>query len=246
LPFVPNIGTDFTVPTIPDVGADIISNFDNVNNSITSSTASLSAFFEAMGATKIQSIDFAETLSETFKEIKNQAFQSLGQGLGQTAEMFGKGIGDMIMGVASFEDVLKQALISLGKTILVEIPKVIGMGLIQSAFSPVGIAIFPANIPIALAGLALVGLSGIASGILNGAERRMQDNKAKDIKSANQTLASGNVGATNNNSPMGLGGINGNEPVINTQMTVIIQNTGIDGIVLNTIQQQAFTQQRIK
>ena len=184
-------------------------------------------------------------LIDSFDKIKESAFQSLGQGLAQTAEMFGKGIGDMIMGVASFEDVLKQALISLGKTILVEIPKVIGMGLIQSAFSPVGIAMFPANIPIALAGLALVGLSGIASGVLSGMERKSQS-KANDIKSANQTLASGNVGATSSNSPMGLGGVNGSQPVINTQMTVIIQNTGIDGIVLNTIQQQAFTQQRIK
>jgi len=221
-------------------------NFADMQGFTTALNSPFVALGETMGMTTQKSILFANTMIETFSKIKNEAFQSLGQGLAQTAEMFGKGIGDMIMGVASFEDVLKQALISLGKTILVEIPKVIGMGLIQSAFSPVGIAMFPANIPIALAGLALVGLSGIASGILNGAERRMQDNKTKDIKSANQTLAGGNVGATNNNSPMGLGGINGNEPVINTQMTVIIQNTGIDGIVLNTIQQQAFTQQRIK
>lgn len=220
-------------------------NFTDMQDFTTALNSPFVALGETMGMTTEKSILFANTMIETFSKIKESAFQSLGQGLAQTAEMFGKGIGDMIMGVASFEDVLKQALISLGKTILVEIPKVIGMGLIQSAFSPVGIAMFPANIPIALAGLALVGLSGIASGVLSGMERKSQS-KANDIKSANQTLASGNVGATSSNSPMGLGGVNGSQPVINTQMTVIIQNTGIDGIVLNTIQQQAFTQQRIK
>ena len=255
--------TGFTAPTVPDIGTDVIDSFNEVNDSITNSKASLAAFFEAMGATKIQSIDFADTLTETFKDIKNQAFQSLGNGLAETATMFGKGIGDMIMGAASFEDVLEQALISLGKTIFVEIPKVVGMGLVQAAFSPANIATFPASLPVMIpllvGGLALLGLSGIASGVLSGMEKKSQSkaNDIKsanqtlasgnnDIKSANQTLASGNVGATSSNSPMGLGGINGSEPVINTQMTVIIQNTGIDGIVLNTIQQQAFTQQRIK
>jgi len=245
---MPSNDTDFTIPSIPNIGTDIVGSFDAVNNSITSSTASLSAFFEAMGATKIQSIDAAETLTETFKEIKNQAFQSLGQGLGQTAEMFSKGIGDMIMGVASFEDVLEQALISLGKTILVEIPKVIGMGLVQAAFSPANIATFPASLPVMIpllvGGLALLGASGLAGSLL-GSVGNKSKSSTSSTPNANQTLSSGNVGATNN-SPMGLGGISGSEPVINTQMTVIIQNTGIDGIVLNTIQQQAFTQQRIK
>ena len=152
------------------------------------------------------------------------------------------------MGVASFEDVLEQALISLGKTILVEIPKVIGMGLVQAAFSPAMIATFPASLPVMIpllvGGLALLGASGLAGSLL-GSVGNKSKSSTSSTPNANQTLSSGNVGATNN-SPMGLGGINGSEPVINTQMTVIIQNTGIDGIVLNTIQQQAFTQQRIK
>lgn len=187
-------------------------------------------------------------LIDSFEKIRESAFQSLGNGLAETATMFGKGIGDMVMGVASFEDVLEQALISLGKTILVEIPKVIGMGLVQAAFSPAMIATFPASLPVMIpllvGGLALLGASGLAGSLL-GSVGNKSKSSTSSTPNANQTLSSGNVGATNN-SPMGLGGINGSEPVINTQMTVIIQNTGIDGIVLNTIQQQAFTQQRIK
>jgi hypothetical protein len=53
-------------------------------------------------------------------------------------------------------------------TMLVEIPKIVGIGLIQSAFSPAGNLAFPTNLGIAAIGLGLLGLSGIMSGVLGG------------------------------------------------------------------------------
>jgi hypothetical protein len=169
-----------------------------------------------------QTLKTERFLVSTFDNIKNSAFQSLGDGLAQVATSFGESIGQLIVGVGSFEDVLSNALRELGKTILVEIPKVVGMGLVQSAFSPAGIAIFPANIPIALAGLALLGISGIASGILAG-------NKDKDNSITGQLASANTVSAAGANpqTAQGLGSNSVTKSDNITNVTFILESDGI-------------------
>jgi len=185
-----------------------------------------------------QTLKTERFLVSTFENIKNSAFQSLGDGLAQVATSFGESIGQLIIGVGSFENVLSNALKELGKTILVEIPKVVGMGLVQSAFSPAGIAIFPANLPIALAGLALLGVSGIASGILAGNKEKQDNSITGQLASANQISA---VGSTPQRA-IGLGGQSVTQSDNITNVTLILETNGI----IDAIQKQEYINNELR
>jgi len=193
---------------------------------------SLSELGQTFGATQDKSATFAAQLVDDLKGIKDNAFQSLGQGLADVAQTFGNSIGQLITGVATFEEVMKNTLLSLGQAILVELPKVVGMGLVQSAFSPVGIASFPANIPLALAGLALIGASGLIGGLLSGLG-------GKDDTIAAQTASAGQIGGTGTTAQATAQGL-GSNSAANTQavtnVTVVLNTNGI----LTAIEKQQY------
>ncbi len=62
---------------------------------------------------------------------------------------------------------LAASLRGLVEDLLVQVPKFIGLALIQSALTPQAIAAFPANLALIGAGLGLIGLSGLAGGVLS-------------------------------------------------------------------------------
>lgn len=163
-------------------------------------------------------------LIESFQKIKDSAFQSLGDGLANVAQTFGNSIGQLITGVTTFEEVMKSTLLSLGQAILVELPKVVGMGLVQSAFSPAGILSFPANIPLALAGLALIGASGLIGGILSGIGSNNNDTIAAQTASAGQI---GGTGTTAQATAQGLGSNSAANTQAVTNVTVVLNTNGI-------------------
>jgi len=208
-----------------------LAEFDAINEAILSSDGairglerSLSELGQTFGATQDKAAAFAAQLVDDLKSIKDNAFQSLGQGLADVAQTFGNSIGQLITGVATFEEVMKNTLLSLGQAILVELPKVVGMGLVQSAFSPAGILSFPANIPLALAGLALIGASGLIGGILSGIGSNNNDTIAAQTASAGQI---GGTGTTAQATAQGLGSNSAANTQAVTNVTVVLNTNGI-------------------
>jgi len=189
---------------------------------------SLNNLAQGFGMTADKSAEFADSLAQSFTDIKNSAFQSLGQGLSAVAETFGNSLGLMISGMASFEDVVANSLKALGQAILVELPKIVGVGLVQAAFSPANIAAFPASLPVMLplllGGLALIGASGLIGGALSGLGGGGGDSIQQQAQQATQI---GGTGQTPQQTAAGLG----SNSAVNTQsvtnVTVVLNTNGI-------------------
>lgn len=100
-------------------------------------------------------LDFKIRMIEIGQELKTQ----LTQAFGEAFFAFGKAIGEG----AKAGDAFRTALIGLGQVVLSEVPKYLGLFLLETA---VGLG-FPVGIPFALAGIGLLAFSGLAAGLLS-------------------------------------------------------------------------------
>lgn len=98
-------------------------------------------------------------LQERFSEMGSQIRDTLINAIGESFFELGKAIGEGM----EFSDAFSKALLGLANVVLSEVPKYIGMFLLQTA---VGLG-FPAGTPFALAGIGLLAFSGVAAGLLN-------------------------------------------------------------------------------
>ena len=118
--------------------------------------------FQDMGALLAKSQSFGEQMKQVFASLK----ESVKNSMVQMAQDVAFNVGEAIGSGASVGDVFKNVL----RELAVMIPKMVGMAMInQAAMVP-----SPASLPLAIAGLALIGASGIISGVF----------KAKDAKKA--------------------------------------------------------------
>lgn len=218
---------------------------DDLKSSFLDASNEYAAFF---GMTEAQTESFTAKMGELFDQVGKIMTDGIANGMGNAAFAFGEGIGNMIMGVGTFEDAVVGSLFAMGQAFLVEIPKAIGMFLIQTAVgmmvSTVGLGL-PAALPILLLGLGLVGASGVASGILGGLQKKRQQEQEgkKEIPNVNQTF--GGSGAANAPSA-GLSGQSAEKAVLTNVINITMPIYGLDGIILNQIQQQQIIQQELK
>lgn len=145
---IAGIGTDLSQPL-----RQLREESEGIGESLEGATTPLERFLGNLSAQGADITGLAEDFEELGATIKGVAVDALGQ--------FAFGIGEAIGQGSGFKDVL----IDLGRSLLVEVPKYIGLFLLQTG---VGLG-FPAGAPFILGGVALLGASGIASGLLNRA-----------------------------------------------------------------------------
>lgn len=106
----------------------------------------------------------AEELRSVFTDLRTNISEGLRGIAVDTAAGFAESIGAAIATGQGLADAFKQVL----EQILVTAPKMVGMALLNAAANP--LTPFPANLALAAGGVALLGISGIASGLLKKAE----------------------------------------------------------------------------
>jgi hypothetical protein len=148
---------------------------------------------------------FANSFAEVFKGMADQVKGYMANMAGDMAFSIGEAIG----AGKSVGDVMAATLASMA----VQIPKMVGMAMLNAAMSPTNSAI---ALPLALGGIALLGLSGIISGV------QQKNNAAKeaDLSGISGGRMSGNTNGSD--SPQGLA-----QAATNGQMGIIELN--IDG-----------------
>lgn len=190
------------------------SQFKDYGEFVAASTEKSSRFAMALGAISQKAIEFTQSL----KELASGGFKMSLDLLSTTFQNIGYNLGELISGTKSAKDAFAVFTKTMLDLVLVQVPKLLGVFLLQGAVT-LG---FPAGIPLALAGLALVGFSGIAGGLLAGMDKR----KEQDLQAA----ASTNIaGTTAQQRPAG--GLVGDTPKANTtqvnNITVVIESDGI-------------------
>lgn len=123
---------------------------------------------EGLGETTSKFQQFANTVGAIFHDLRGTIKTTFVDAAATIAE----GIGNAIATGGSALDVFKAVL----KDLLVQVPKLAGMALLNFAATVPG----PQSLPIAVAGLALIGLSGLLSGLLKGKEGK-SNSIASDI-----------------------------------------------------------------
>lgn len=249
---VNTVPTDLQLPTaVSTVFASSIApateGIDSFKESVRSASTEYASFLGLSGA---QTEVFAKNIVTMFDQIQSAIENGMSQGIGNAAFAFGEGIGNMIMGMGSFEDAVTASLFALSQAFLVEIPKAIGMIMIQSA---VGMMIesaglfLPAALPLLLAGIALVGGSGVASGILGGLQKKRQKEQEgkKEIPNVNQAFGGSTTGGKDS-AALGMSSQSADKPVLTNVINITMPVVGVDGIILSTLQSQQIIQQQLK
>lgn len=116
---------------------------------------SISAAELAMMGMQAQADALRDKFSELGKSIKGDLTSAFGEAFFKFGQMIGMG--------NKAGDAAKAALLGLADVVLSQVPKYIGMFLLETA---VGLG-FPAGLPFLLAGIGLLAVSGIASGLLS-------------------------------------------------------------------------------
>lgn len=160
----------------------------------------------------------------------------IGQSLGDMASDFGKGLAGLATGAVTFQQLMTDALKSVAGLIFSEVPKIVGLGLIQSAFTPQAIATFPANLGLAAAGLALLGLSGLTGGLIGSIGQQPQSIAAQSSVGVQPVGA-----AQAQQTAIGLQQAN-NAPQAITYVTVMLETNGI----ISEIQKQEYLNGQLK
>jgi len=195
--------------------------------------------FEKDSASLTNSIrTLADVTVESMEKIEKsskKAFQSI------------KDIGDNLknQGIKLFEDLafaigrnagesdkMRTAIAALGAQAGIEALKIGGLAFLTMAAE----AGFPVGIPLAIAGLALLGASGIAAGSLAAAQAEAQSLQSAGTGGTPSLGATGAPLLTGAAAQTGLGGFNVTESQFN--LTVVIGNEGIDNHFLQLIQNQ--------
>lgn len=186
--------------------------FSNYQELLSAANSSTTRFFESLGANKEKALE----LAASFQELKANIQDTLVNGVGGAFEQFGKDLGQAIAEGKKGTDALANLFRNLLRVLLVDVPKLAGIFLLQTA---VGLG-FPAGVPAFAAGLALLALSGIAAGVLKGQEEK-QSNQASlpgspdNIQSA---VPRGGLGGQDN------GGL---QPTVNITLTNVMDADGI-------------------
>jgi len=238
---LPTAVSTLTVPSIQPIG------IDKLKEDLAAASTAYAQFF---GLTNAQTQEFTTSMVEMFDQIKGAIESGISQGIGNAAFAFGEGIGNMIMGMGTFEDAIMGSLFALGQAFLVEIPKAIGMFLIQTAVGmmveSLGVAL-PVALPVLLIGLGLVGGAGVASGILGGLQKKRQKEQEgkKEIPNVNQAFG-GNTTGGKDSAALGMSSQSADKPVLTNVINITMPVVGVDGIILSTLQSQQIIQQQLK
>lgn len=142
-------------------------NAETINKNF-SSSAELFAAMEtgayALGEALTGNADAALSLIDNIQQLGEALQDTLINGAVRAFQTFGREIGKAIATGAKFKDAFQAFLQAIAATLLVEVPKLIGVFLLQTG---VGLG-YPAGIPAIIAGIALVAFSGVAAGLLEG------------------------------------------------------------------------------
>lgn len=247
----PDMNTILSDATGGDINAPIVVDYDTPLENLRNFTQ-LQAEIYAQGFDKTTGMAalFSQSMAEIFDNIANSIESGISQGIGNAAFAFGEGIGNMIMGIGTFEDAIMGSLFALGQAFLVEIPKAIGMFLIQTAVGmmveSLGVAL-PAALPVLLIGLGLVGGAGVASGILGGLQKKRQKEQEgkKEIPNVNQAFGGSTTGGKDS-AALGMSSQSADKPVLTNVINITMPVVGVDGIILSTLQSQQIIQQQLK
>ena len=159
-------------------------------------------------------------LKDSLQNLGVAVRSTLGSVAINTFEKFGQAAGLALRGISSASDSLTAAFQSLIQGLLVEVPKLIGVGLIKLGVSRIP---SPDAIPLLLGGAALVGLSGIAGGLPSG------------NSPITSPLASGGLSSLQTPIIGGLGSQAQAQPILNVQITTYLESDGIVREVINEI-----------
>lgn len=146
---------------------------------------------ETLGMTANKFTLFAATVSDTFKALK----ESVKGYMVQMAADVAFSIGEAMGAGGSPADIIKAAL----RELAVQIPKMTGMALLNAAAFP---ANAPIALPLAIAGLALLGTSGLISGIFKAQDKKRMQEQEMNGLAGMQSSGGGNGRAAG---PSGLG-----------------------------------------
>lgn len=234
-----NIQSTVPTPIVAPIG------IDKLKSDLNEAAFAYADFFDM---TSKQTEEFGAKMQTIFTQIQNAIESGVSNGIGNAAFAFGEGIGNMIMGLGTFQDAVVGSLFAVGQAFLVEIPKAIGMFLIQTAVGmmveSLGVAL-PVALPILLVGLGLVAGSGVASGILGGLQKKRQKEKEgkKEIPNVNQAFGGNNL--NQNSNATGLSNQSGDKPVLTNVINITMPVYGIDGLIIGQLQQQQIIQQEL-
>lgn len=168
-------------------------------NSVFSSTNEVLAAMEGIGFRVAESLGLSSQKALEFqiglKDLGETIKQTIAVGAANAFQSFGKEIGKAIAQGQGFGNAMQALFKGLVNTILVEVPKLIGVFLLQTG---VGLG-FPAGIPFVVAGIALTAFSGIASGLLSN----VGANSAQSVATPNQDNITGNFSGNSINQAQG-------------------------------------------
>jgi hypothetical protein len=155
-------------------------------------------------------IDSIKDQMGSLKEIALDVRDALVQGFGEIAFS----LGQAIAGTGTAMDAFRQFV----ELLLVKVPKLVGFALINQAAAVPS----PASLPLAIAGLALIGLSGLVSGILG-----KKDAAGEAAKAAQSAAIGGTTGSQAGQLP-GLSGFGAGDSKTDINIQVNLDSTAIE------------------
>jgi TP901 family phage tail tape measure protein len=155
-------------------------------------------------------IDSIKDQMGSLKEIAMDVRDALVQGFGEIAFS----LGQAIAGTGTAMDAFRQFV----ELLLVKVPKLVGFALINQAAAVPS----PASLPLAIAGLALIGLSGLVSGILG-----KKDAAGEAAKAAQSAAIGGTTGSQAGQLP-GLSGFGAGDSKTDINIQVNLDSTAIE------------------
>jgi len=187
---------DILSPRVDTGGIDtLINKFDELNKSINAPIQKLQDFKKELGG-----------------ELLNSA--------GAAFESLGKGLGEVATGAKDAGEVFQQFVKDTLSAVFVTAPRLIGLNLLKEALTTPP----PLSWAMVAGGIALLGISGIAAGLIGNIGQNNQQSIANQTASAGQI---GGTGATAQATAQGLGSNSAANTQAITNVTVVLNTNGI-------------------
>ena len=210
-------GFDPLIDAAQRLGVDldfVLNNFENLGDL----SETVNSNFFRLGTVFTDTTEKALQFALSMQQVRDTVVQGLANVGVNALEKFGNAAGLALRGAATAGQALQSAFQSLVQGLLVEVPKLIGIALIQA-----GIATTPIGIPLVIAGAALVGLSGLLGGLTSSST------------ASTSPLASGGGAALRTSIVGGLGTQAQAQNLIENNLTIVLETDGITREVVDYI-----------
>ena len=191
----------------------VFQNFENFSELADTVGSNFFRLGQTFTSTTQQALEFALAM----ERVRETAIQGLANAGVSALEKFGNAAGQALRGAESAGQALQNAFSSLIQSLLVEVPKLIGIAMIQQ-----GLLILPAGWPLVLGGAALVGLSGLLGGLTS-----------RSSGPSLSPLSTGNTAGLQSTIVGGLGTQAQAQNLIENNLTIILETDGIAREVLD-------------